>query len=78
MSKYVLFFPSGGLNGLLGCLESVINYCKKVNRILLFDMKNTLYNINFADYFDILDSFIIYDSNEIKNIILNNHFYNIS
>ena len=69
MKKYVLLFVPGGLNDILATLDRILKYCKRNNRILLFDMKNTLYNINFANYFDIDDKYIIYDSYEIKNII---------
>ena len=54
-------FVPGGLNDILATLDRMLKYCKRNNRILLFDMKNTLYNINFANYFDIDDKYIIYD-----------------
>ena len=73
MEKYVLLFVCGGLNDIFVTLNRILKYCKRYNRILLFDMKNTLYNINFANYFDIDDKDIIYDSDEIKNIIFKNN-----
>ena len=72
MNKYILFIPKSGINDCFVSILKTISYCKKNKRTLLLDMTNSLYNINFSDYFFIkkLDCDIIYDSNEIKNIIL--------
>jgi hypothetical protein len=70
-TKYVLFIPQGGINDCFCGIVRTISYCKMNNRTLLLDFTNSAYNINFSDYFDIkeLDCSIIYNSNEIKNII---------
>ena len=70
MPKYVLFIPKGGFNDILVNLNYAIKYCKKHNRILLFDTIHSVYTINFNDYFDININNIIYDYNIIKNILL--------
>ena len=71
MYKYVLFIPQGGLNDCFSRITDVIEYCKNNKRILLLDMTNSVYNINFSDYFNIKNfNFIIYNSYKIKNIIL--------
>ena len=71
-NKYVLFIPQGGINDCFSNIVKVISYCKRNKRTLLLDIINSAYNINFSDYFYIkkLDCCIIYNSNEIKNIIL--------
>ena len=71
-NKYVLFIPQGGINDCFTSIVRVISYCKRNKRTLLLDITNSIYNINFSDYFYIkkLDCCIIYNSNEIKNIIL--------
>lgn len=71
-NKYVLFIPQGGINDCLVNIYKTINYCQKNKRTLLLDMTNSIYKINFSDYFCIKNSdcCIIYDSNKIKNIIL--------
>lgn len=70
-TKYVLFIPKGGINDCFCGIVRTISYCKMNNRTLLLDFTNSIYNINFSDYFNIkeLDCCIIYNSNEIKNII---------
>ena len=72
MEKYVLFIPNGGINDCFSRISAVISYCKLKKRILLLDMTNSCYKINFSDYFNIdkLDCDIIYNSNDIKNILL--------
>ena len=71
-NKYVIFIPQGGINDCFSSIVNVISYCKRNKRTLLLDFTNSVYNINFSDYFYIkkLDCCIIYNSNEIKNIIL--------
>tara|TARA_B110000977_G_scaffold136366_1_gene173276 strand:+ start:1598 stop:2464 length:867 start_codon:yes stop_codon:yes gene_type:complete len=71
-NKYVIFIPQGGINDCFVNIVNVISYCKRNKRTLLLDFTNSSYNINFSDYFYIkkLDCCIIYNSNEIKNIIL--------
>jgi len=72
MEKYVLFVPKSGLNDNFANISKAISYCKLEKRTLLLDMTNSLYKINFSDYFNIenLDCDIIYNSNEIKNILV--------
>ena len=72
-NKYVLFIPQGGINDCFSNINKVISYCKINKRTLLLDMTNSAYKINFSDYFYIkkIDNCcIIYNTNEIKNIIL--------
>lgn len=73
-NKYVYIFPAAGFNDILSQLQLVIDYSKKNNRKVLFDFKYSTYNnVNFAEYFDILDNTIIYDSNIIRKICLQNN-----
>jgi len=73
-NKYVLFIPIGGINDCFSPIQDVISYCKNNNRILLLDMTNSFYNINFSDYFHMptCDCNIIYDTDKIKDILKNN------
>ena len=74
MTKYILLIPEAGFNDIMCSLQRCIHYAKKHNRILLFDMRKSCYKINFANYFNINEDNIIYDSNVIKKICLqNNH-----
>ena len=65
---YIYFIPLGGFNDILCGLKYIINYAQKFNRTVLFDTKNSYYKINFADYFYLPNTNIIYDSNKIKTI----------
>jgi hypothetical protein len=71
--KYLLCRPCGGLNDNFFVIQSCIEYSKKYNRILLIDTNyNNIYKFNFCDVFKIIDDKnIIYDSNKIKEIIIN-------
>lgn len=70
--KYILFIPQGGINDCFTNIYKVISYCKINKRILLLDMTNSVYQINFSDYFNIknINCKIIYNKDEIKKIIL--------
>ena len=46
MNKYVYFIPRGGINDNFTQIKHKINYCKKMNRILLLDMNYGSYNVN--------------------------------
>ena len=72
LEKYVLFIPQGGINDCFTNISRVISYCKLKKRSLLLDMTNSTYKINFSDYFNIkkIDCNIIYNSDEIKNVLL--------
>ena len=72
MEKYVLFIPQGGITDCFANINRVISYCKLKKRTLLLDMTNSFYKINFSEYFNIekIDCNIIYNSDEIKNILL--------
>lgn len=48
---YLYFQPKGGFNDIFRDLIVSINYCKKHNLIILFNFKNTLYGVNFEEYF---------------------------
>ncbi len=56
----------GGLNDILFQLNKCINYCKSSNRILLIDLYNGTYGINFSDYIDL--SYIIDNNKYISDI----------
>lgn len=77
-TKYVLFMPAtfGGFNDCLSQIDRAISYCKDHNRVLLLDMVNSVYGINFSEYFNIqnYDLNIIYDTDQIKVILKNNTF----
>lgn len=72
MVKYVLFVPMGGLNDMLGVIQDTIDYCNRYGRVLLLHTLPCEYNINFSDYFEINNKNVICDSNEIKQILINN------
>lgn len=70
-NKYLYFIPKGGINDIFSVLNNLIKYCKNNNRILLLDMNNSHYNINFSDFFIIknIDCKIIYDFYKIRDIL---------
>ena len=72
--KYVYLTPYGGFNDCLCVIQNAVQYCIQHNRILLIDMKHSFYRINLSDYFEIKNSEceIIYNSNKIKKILLDN------
>jgi hypothetical protein len=61
---YVYFIPCGGLNDILYQITKIIKFCEKYKRTLLLDTTNSVYKINFHDYFTICNS----DINIITNI----------
>lgn len=69
--KYIYLIPQGGFNDCLCQLFIFQQYAIKLNRILLFDFKNSTYNVNFSDYFVLHYNNVIYDNNHIQNIISN-------
>ena len=73
-TKYVLFIPQGGINDCFVQINKIIEYCIVHNRTLLLDFTNSVYKINFSDYFKIkyTKCNIIYNSNQIKYICINN------
>jgi hypothetical protein len=66
---YVYFIPQGGFYDILSNIKRTIDYCNKTNRIMLLDMANSLYKINFCDYFELNDKKHIFVINKIKEII---------
>lgn len=68
VNRYLYFVCLAGFNDNLKTLEVITDFCKKYNRILIFDFEKSYYNINFSEYFQIKnqDIKIIYDSEEIK------------
>ena len=66
---YVYFIPQGGFHDILSNIKRTIDYCNKTNRIMLLDMTNSLYKINFCDYFELNDEKHVCDINKIKEII---------
>ena len=75
-NKFVLFIPQCGINDCFVNIKRMIDYCYKYNRLLLLDMKNSIYDINLSDFFNVknVKCNIIWDSNIIRNIILENNF----
>jgi hypothetical protein len=72
--KYLLCRPAGGFNDNLNQIYFCLEYCNKYNRILLIDTKYSK-KYNFCDFFTFIDdNNIIYDSSEIKKLILENNF----
>ena len=70
--KYLYYEAHSGFNDILSAILRLITYCKKYNRVLLINMINSTYRINFADYFTLPDDKdIITDTNVIKEICLN-------
>ena len=72
-NKYVIFIPQGGINDCFTNIVNVISYCKRNKRTLLLDFTNLVIKSFFSDYFNIKIIWkkgLIYNSNEIKNIIL--------
>jgi len=72
--KYLYHLPVSGFNDTLITLNESLTYCKKYNRTLLFDTLNSLYKINFAEYFDLSKLIeinnieIICDSGKIREL----------
>lgn len=73
---YLYLQPKGGFNDILSRIGISIMYCRQFHRILLLDTVNSHYKINFSDYFTIKERKvkIIYDIQEIKNILNKNNF----
>jgi hypothetical protein len=69
---YVYLELRGGFNDILTSINKANDYCKKTNRTLLVNGKNTIYNVNFSDYFTFDDPNIICDSDLIENICKQN------
>lgn len=79
---YLYLQSKGGFNDILRNVVRSIDFCRKHQRILLFDFKNTIYNVNFSDYFFFEDEneeyviingvTIIYNFLTIKQILLEN------
>jgi len=76
---YVYLQPFGGFNDILWLINDTLEYCKKYNRILLLNTVNSIYKINFSDYFDFQENNtkkqIIYDIKEIRRICSNYEKY---
>jgi hypothetical protein len=74
--KYLLCRPAGGLNDTLVQIYHCYEYCKKHNRCLLVDTAHSSFFLNsFHKYFTFInEDNIIYDTEIIKNLILNNKF----
>lgn len=76
--KYLLCRPFGGLNDSLCQIMNCYNYCCKYDRCLLIDTKyNNFMKSSFSDYFTFTDKIkipIIYNYDEIYNLITNNDF----
>lgn len=66
---YLYFSCNHGFNDILSRLLLAINFCKKNNRIILFDFQNSCYKINFSNYFNFFLDNIIFDTNEIREIL---------
>lgn len=73
MEKFVLCIPKGGFNDQLSQMELCYTYCKKFNRTLLIETKNSVYNKSFHEYFSFHNPEIkiICNSDEIKKITKN-------
>ena len=66
---FVYFQPQCGFNDILTSVGYVLNYCIQFKRILLLDTVNSIYKINFSDYFIFRHPLIIYDFESIKKIL---------
>ena len=66
---YVLLVPRGGFNDCMCVIHKHIQYCIQHNRTLLV-YRPTNYDINLSDYFTIRSDHIIYDSDEIIELML--------
>tara|TARA_A100001015_G_scaffold316895_1_gene432372 strand:- start:31 stop:1230 length:1200 start_codon:yes stop_codon:yes gene_type:complete len=70
-NKYVYLQCKSGFNDILCRISNALDYCNKYNRILLLDGINSVYKINFSEYFSYPN--IITDYNIIK-IIFNKNY----
>ena len=68
--KYIYLQPMGGFSDILYVVYNALN---KYNRIVLLDTINSVYKINFSDYFDFKNKNIILDFNKIKCIYNNTY-----
>ena len=73
MEKYVLCIPGGGFNDQLSQMELCYTYCKKFDRTLLINTKNSIYGKSFHEYFSfhLPEVKIICDSGKISQIVRN-------
>ena len=65
---YLYYITLGGFNDILVGIYQMLDYCKKTNRILLLNGFNSVYKINFSQFFNFNDINIICDTNEIISI----------
>ena len=63
---YVYLLPQGGFNDMLCVIERTLEYCKKYKKTLLLDTVNSVYNINFSEYFN-----FNLENNDVNNDINN-------
>ena len=71
---YLYCEPRGGFHDILNSIIRGLHYCNKNNRTLLVNGKRSIYEVNFADYFDISDKNVIFDTNKIIDICNNNNY----
>lgn len=65
-NKSLYLDARGGLNDILMGIFTCLDFCKKTNRVLLFDLENTVYKIPFERYFTCNEKRIITNRKEIK------------
>ena len=73
--KYIYLQSVSGFTDILCIINNALNYAIKYNRIILFDGINSVYKINFSDYFIINHDKIICDYNKIIKLIKNKTIY---
>ena len=69
-NKFLYLDAQGGLNDILMGIFTCLDFCKKTNRILLFDLENTVYKIPFERYFTCNEKRIITNRKQIKKHVL--------
>ena len=77
IQKYLLCRPTGGFNDTLNQIMRSYYYCKTYNRCLLIDTKyESCFDKSFHEYFTFIniEINIIYNYNDIYNLITNNNF----
>lgn len=67
--KYMYLHAGGGLNDILIGLSNALKFCEETDRVLLFDLAQTVYGVPFDRYFSWPDDKVITDKSVIEEIL---------
>lgn len=67
--KYMYLHAGGGFNDILMGLYNALKFCEETDRVLLFDLAQTVYGVPFDRYFSWSDDKVITDKSVIEEIL---------